>query len=95
MKIRAKLGDVLHRSGSSGNLIVKLEAETHIGEPVYDRKGTRVGTVFDIFGPVKTPFASVRTREDEEETKHKALFLGEGKSQGRPRDRSRRRRNRS
>lgn len=95
MKIKAKLGDVLHRSGSSGHLIVRLEAETHIGEPVYDSKGNRVGTVFDIFGPVEAPFASVRTREDEEETKHKALFLGELKMQSKPRDRSRRRRNRS
>ncbi len=95
MKIKAKLGDVLHRSGSSGHLIVRLEAETHIGEPVYDSKGNRVGTVFDIFGPVEAPFASVRTREDEEADKHGALFLGEGKIQSKPRDRSRRRRNRS
>jgi len=95
MNIKAKLGDVLHRSGSSGHLIVRLEAETQIGEPVYDSKGNRVGTVFDIFGPVETPFASVRTREDEKETKHKTLFLGERKSQSKPRDRSKRRRNRS
>jgi len=95
MKIKAKLGDVLHRSGSSGHLIVRLEAETHIGEPVCDSKGNRVGTVFDIFGPVETPFASVRTREDEGAAEHRALFLGEGKRQSRPRDRSRRRRNRS
>jgi len=95
LKIKAKLGDVLHRSGSSGHLIVRLEAETHIGEPVYDENGTRVGTVFDIFGPVEAPFASVRTREDEEETKHEALFLGEREKQGKPRERSRRRRNRS
>jgi rRNA processing protein Gar1 len=95
MKIKAKLGDVLHRSGSSGHLIVRLEAETSIGESVYDGKGNRVGTVFDIFGPVEAPFASVRTREAEEETKHKALFLGEPKMQSKPRDRSKRRRNRS
>jgi rRNA processing protein Gar1 len=95
MKMRAKLGDVLHRSGSSGHLIVRLEVETQIGEPVYDSKGSRVGTVFDIFGPVEAPFASVRTREDEEVAKHSALFLGERTRQGKPRDRSRRRRNRS
>lgn len=95
MKMKVKLGDVLHRSGSSGHLIVRLEAETHIGEPVYDGKGNRVGTVFDIFGPVEAPFASVRTREEKEVAEHGALFLGEGKRQSRPRDRSRRRRNRS
>ncbi|MBN2334445.1 hypothetical protein JXL21_02720, partial [Candidatus Bathyarchaeota archaeon] len=64
MKLRGKLGDVMHRSPSTGNLIVKLEAETRIGEPVFDAKGKRVGTVFDIFGPVEAPFASVRTRDD-------------------------------
>lgn len=95
MRIKAKLGDVLHRSGSSGRLIVRLEADTRIGEPVYDGKGNRVGTVFDIFGPVEAPFASVRTREDDEETQHKALFLGEREKRGKPRDRPRRRRNRS
>jgi rRNA processing protein Gar1 len=95
MKMKAKLGDVLHRSGSSGHLIVRLKTETHIGEPVYDSKGNRVGTVFDIFGPVEAPFASVRTREDDEAAEHGALFLGEGKRQDKPRDRSRRRRNRS
>lgn len=95
MKMKAKLGDVLHRSGSSGHLIVRLETETHIGEPVYNGKGNRVGTVFDIFGPVDAPFASVRIREDDEAAEHEALFLGEGKRQDKPRDRSRRRRGRS
>ena len=95
MKIKAKLGEVLHRSGSSGNLIVKLEAETRIGEPVYDDKGGRVGTVFDIFGPVDAPFASVRTRGDGDESTHKALFLGEHGRKGKPRKRSGRRRTRS
>ncbi len=95
MKIKAKLGDVLHRSGSSGRLIVKLEAETRIGEPVYDGKGKRVGTVFDVFGPVDAPYASVRTRGDEEEPAHEALFLGERSRQDKPRRKSRRRRKRS
>ena len=95
MKIKAKLGDVLHRSGSSGNLIVRLEAETRIGEPVYDDKGGRVGTVFDIFGPVDAPFASVKTRGDEDESTYKAVFLGEHDRKGKSRRRSGRRRNRS
>jgi rRNA processing protein Gar1 len=95
VKIKAKLGDVLHRSGSSGHLIVRLETETRIGEPIYDGKGNRVGTVFDIFGPVEAPFASVRTRGEGEETKYEALFLRESMGQGRPKNRSRRRRDRS
>jgi rRNA processing protein Gar1 len=95
LKIKAKLGEVLHRSGSSGHLIVKLETETRIGEPVYDGKGGRVGTVFDIFGPVDAPFASVRTRGDEDESAHKALFLGEQGRKGKPRRKSGRRRKRS
>jgi rRNA processing protein Gar1 len=94
VRIRAKLGDVLHRSGSSGHLIVRLETDTRIGEPVYDSEGSRVGTVFDIFGPVEAPYASVRTREDDE-TRHKALYLGERERRGKPRDRPRRRRKRS
>jgi rRNA processing protein Gar1 len=95
LKIKAKLGEVLHRSGSSGHLIVKLETETRIGEPVYDRSGGRVGTVFDIFGPVDAPFASVRTRGDEDEPTHRALFFGEHSRKDKPRKRSGRRRTRS
>ena len=91
MRIKAKLGDVLHRSSSSGHLIVRLETDTRIGEPVYDSEGSRVGTVFDIFGPVGAPFASVRTREDEEETRHKALYLGERERRSKPAGKSRRR----
>ena len=95
MKIKAKLGEVLHRSNSSGHLIVKLETETRIGEAVYDGKGSRVGTVFDIFGPVDAPFASVRTREDTTESIDKALFLRENSGKEKPRKRPRHRRNRS
>ena len=94
MKIKAKLGDVLHSSGSSGNLIIKLETETHIGELVYDNKGNRVGAVFDIFGPVKSPFASIKIQEGAKENP-KTLFLGEKTKQRKSKYRSSRRRKQS
>jgi len=39
---------------------VKLEKTSRIGENVVDEDLKAVGTVFDIFGPVSSPYAAVR-----------------------------------
>ncbi|KON30467.1 hypothetical protein AC482_03835 [miscellaneous Crenarchaeota group-15 archaeon DG-45] len=62
MESKPRLGAALHVSSSSGNLILKAEGKIRIGDAVYDGDGAKVGTVFDIFGPVSTPFVSVKPR---------------------------------
>jgi len=57
-----RLGKVLHLS-KSGNLILRLESSSILpttGSPVCDYKLVRVGTVGNIFGPVKGPYLSVQ-----------------------------------
>lgn len=80
MGSRNRLGAVLHVSKSSGNLILKMSRDAKIGDAVTDSKGKRIGVVFDIFGPVETPYASVKTgRKDSERFIGKDLFLRGGK----------------
>ena len=54
------LGSALHVSKNSGNLIVRTEQEVQIGENVYDKRGKKVGRVFDIFGPVDRPYVAIK-----------------------------------
>jgi len=74
------LGYVLHVSKGSGNLILRAESETRIGQYVFDKRGRKVGSVFDIFGPVEQPYISVRYDGEPENIKGKPLFLAEQKS---------------
>ncbi len=53
------LGRVLHVS-SSRNLILKADSLPKIGDKVVDEKLEFVGTVFDVFGPVSSPYIAVR-----------------------------------
>jgi rRNA processing protein Gar1 len=62
MRKSSRIGTVMHISKSSGNLILESSRNAKIGEMVTDSKGKRIGVVFDIFGPVDSPYASVRTR---------------------------------
>tara|TARA_B100000315_G_C14037816_1_gene346110 strand:- start:98 stop:343 length:246 start_codon:yes stop_codon:yes gene_type:complete len=62
MKRGSKIGTVMHISKSSGNLILESGQNAKIGETVTDSKGKRVGVIFDVFGPVENPYASVKTR---------------------------------
>ena len=61
------LGTASHLSNSSKNLILKVESKTAIGDAVLDNAGKRIGTVFDLFGPVSNPFVAVRPEIDEPE----------------------------
>ncbi|MCW4049609.1 MAG: Gar1/Naf1 family protein [Candidatus Bathyarchaeota archaeon] len=86
-----KLGDVLHRSKSTGNLVVQLKAETKIGYTVIDKQGKRLGEVFDIFGPVDSPYAAIKLRE-EPDSVPKTVFLEQRERKGPRQSRSKRKR---
>ena len=60
MKSRKGLGAGLHISSVSGNLILKSEKNVRMGEAIFDEKGRKIGVVFDIFGPVASPFIAVK-----------------------------------
>ena len=56
-----RLGTVLHVS-PHGQLIVRLEETSlpKINAKVVTKKMDRIGTVYDIFGPEKAPYVSVK-----------------------------------
>ena len=62
MKKGNLIGMVMHISKSSRNLILESSRNAKIGETVTDSRGKRVGVVFDVFGPVDSPYSAVRTR---------------------------------
>ena len=80
MASKNRVGAVLHISHSSGNLILKSKTNVKIGEAVRDNKGKRVGTVFDVFGPVSDPYISIKTRtSNPERLVGTALYVGASK----------------
>jgi len=62
MRSKQRLGKALHISSSSGNLILKAERSVKIGDVVVDGRGNKIGSVFDLFGPVSAPFVAVKPR---------------------------------
>ncbi len=84
-----RIGEFLHVS-KTGRPVYTLQTEARIGQPVFDAQGKRVGDVFDIFGPVTAPYASIRLRDDQKEAP-KDLYLGE-RTERRPREAKRRQR---
>ena len=70
-----RLGLVLHLSPSR-NIIVKVENCHKIGETVVDENLRPVGKIFDIFGPVSSPYAAVRpTTSDPEKLVNQKLYV--------------------
>ncbi len=57
------IGKGLHVSKGNGNLIVLLESETRIGMDIADKDGNPMGKIFDVFGPIHAPYASIRLIE--------------------------------
>jgi len=56
-----RIGEIVHLV-KSGRLIVKVEDNiTHnlIGQSLIDAKGSKVGKIIELIGPVKSPYASV------------------------------------
>jgi len=53
-----RIGRVLHIS-PSGKAVLKAETVPRIGDTVLNGKGRVVGRVFDILGPVDSPYVEV------------------------------------
>jgi len=73
-----RIGEFLHVS-KTGRPVYTLQTEARIGQPV-----------FDVFGPVTAPYASIRLRDDQKEAPAD-LYLGE-RTDRRPKDTKRRKR---
>ena len=54
-----RIGKVLHIT-SDKNIILKAENRAQIGDIVVDENLKPVGKIFDIFGPVSSPYVSVK-----------------------------------
>jgi rRNA processing protein Gar1 len=54
-----RLGRVLHITPSK-NIIIKVENVPRIGETVVDENLKTVGKIFDIFGPITGPYATIK-----------------------------------
>jgi RNA-binding protein len=54
-----RLGRVLHTSPSR-NIIIRIENLPRIGETVVDENLRPVGKMFDILGPITSPYAAIK-----------------------------------
>ncbi|MFW9845228.1 MAG: H/ACA ribonucleoprotein complex subunit GAR1 [Candidatus Thorarchaeota archaeon] len=56
-----RLGKVLHLS-KRGSLILKTDKTPPMGDrsSVVNKNAEKIGTIIDVFGPVKTPYVAVR-----------------------------------
>jgi RNA-binding protein len=70
-----RLGRVLHISPCR-NIIIKIENIPRIGETVVDENLKTVGKIFDLFGPVSSPYVAIRpTILKPEELTNKTLYI--------------------
>ena len=70
-----RLGLVLHISPSR-NMIMTVENVPKIGETVVDENLKPVGKVFDILGPVSSPYATIApTIRDPEKLANKTVYI--------------------
>jgi len=70
-----RLGLILHVTPSR-NVIAKIENVPRIGETVVDENLKPVGKVFDILGPVSSPYATiVPTIRDPEKLSNKTVYV--------------------
>jgi rRNA processing protein Gar1 len=58
-----EVGTVLRRA-RSGMVIVRLKREPKEGQVLCDSKGRPVGKVVEVFGPVRSPYASLMPKTD-------------------------------
>ena len=93
MSDKILLGKGMHQSKGNKNLIITLSADARIGQPVADKEGKPIGKIFDIFGPVEAPFASIKLNEGVQLGKiaDKPVFLGRAPPKKKRRDKKRRR----
>jgi RNA-binding protein len=70
-----RLGLILHLSPSK-NMIAKVERIPRIDETVVDENLKPVGRVFDLIGPVSSPYVSIRpTIRDPERLANKPVYV--------------------
>jgi rRNA processing protein Gar1 len=87
------LGKILHQSKSNHNLIITLTENAKIGDRVIGEEGKNIGRIFDIFGPVIAPYASIKLDDGVVLGKFesKQVFLGRKSSKKRQRSKRRKR----
>ena len=69
-----RIGRVLHLSNTK-NMILKAENVPRIGEEVANDKLKTLGTVFDVFGPTKSPYVAVKpTIQNPEQFVNQVLY---------------------
>jgi RNA-binding protein len=74
-EVLQRLGRVLHISPSR-NIILKIENRPRIGETVVDESLTPVGKIFDIIGPVSSPYVAIKPLMPEpEKLVNKILYV--------------------
>ena len=70
-----RLGKVLHVTPSQ-NIVVKADKTPKIGSAVIDEKLKVVGKVFDVIGPVPSPYAVIKPAiKEPEKLTNKQLYL--------------------
>jgi RNA-binding protein len=70
-----RLGRVLHVS-QSRNIIIKIEKAPKIGETVVDENLKPIGKILDVFGPISSPYASVKpTIQEAGKLANKTLYV--------------------
>jgi RNA-binding protein len=70
-----RLGLILHVTPSR-NIIAKVENVPRIGETVVDENLKPVGKVFDILGPVSSPYATIAPMiRDPEKLTSKTVYI--------------------
>jgi rRNA processing protein Gar1 len=74
---RKVLGYISHKSKNSGNLILRTENQPKLNAIVYNKRGQKIGRVFDIFGPKKWPFVSIKINKDHKMAKGKPVYINE------------------
>ena len=81
-----RLGRVINLTPSQ-NLVVKAEKAPKIGSAVVDGTLRTIGKVFDVIGPVTSPYAVVRTvvKEPEKLTNKQLYLLGSERARSRDR----------
>jgi rRNA processing protein Gar1 len=75
------LGKYLHTT-PQGLAIVKLANMVSIGTAIVDEKGRQVGQVADVFGPIASPYGSIKLitgASSHLEVEKSELYIAEGR----------------
>jgi rRNA processing protein Gar1 len=76
-----RIGKILHIT-SDKNIILKAENRARIGDRVVDEYLNPIGKIFDIFGPVSSPYVSVKAdTENFQSSTDRILYVVPSRSQ--------------